>query len=298
MPDKLFKQKCRVERSPGCFGVKLDREEGFGGMNDPFVRQIVCIEEERFPERWQRFGINGITMILRSNVTPSGAQIDARLIHSTIAVLEFVRVSTRRQGQQLIAQTNAKDGFGRFEIQCVLDGSNGGGTHGRITRTVGQEEAIPIVERIRGQVVIEWDDCELDLVRVDQITNNVVLHATIVGQYTRRLSLAVHDNLLRGDFRDQIALVGILKRRGREGAVYLVRILSKHFDLSVSIRVPFPKISTAPHVLTCRTYHLQTSKDRSMFAQCFGQFASIDPVHGGDVMFGQPCRQTSGGRPM
>ena len=52
------------------------------------------------------------------------------------------------------------------------------------------------------QVVIEWDDSELDLVRVDKVTYDVILHTAIVGDDGGGVLFAVGCYGFRGDFGD------------------------------------------------------------------------------------------------
>ena len=116
---KGAEQKGRVRRTAAGFGVKLGTEPRLVRMNDPFVGQIVGVQEQLLALGGKRRRIHSVPVILRRNVAPSRAQIDAGLIHPAITVLHLEGFGAGCfgagcQGQQLISYANAKDGFGRY----------------------------------------------------------------------------------------------------------------------------------------------------------------------------------------
>lgn len=159
-------------------------------------------------------------MVLGSDVTASGTQINTRLIHSTISILEFVRLGTRSQGQQLIPKTDTKDGTRWIQCQGVLNGFDSLGTHGRISGSIGEEESIPWdVGGVGFQVVVEWNDGQAHFVGVDEVADDVELHTTVVGDNVGGVGVTVDGDGFSGDFSDEVAFVGIGELRVGVGRV-------------------------------------------------------------------------------
>lgn len=104
------------------------------------------------------------------------------MVHSSISIFEFVRGGTGGEGEELVAEADSKDWFGRLECEGVFDGFDRGVAHGGVAWSVGDEEAFPLnVFRVLFQVVVEWDDRELYVVCLDEVADDVVFHTTIVG---------------------------------------------------------------------------------------------------------------------
>lgn len=159
-------------------------------------------------------------MVLGSDVTASGTQINTRLIHSTISILEFVRLGPRSQGQQLIPKTDTKDGTRWIQCQGVLNGFDRLGTHGRISGSIGEEESIPWdIGGVSFQVVVEWNDGQAHFVGVDEVTDDVELHTTVVGDNVGGVGVTVDGDGFSGDFSDEVAFVGIGELRVGVGRV-------------------------------------------------------------------------------
>jgi hypothetical protein len=123
--------------------MKLDAKKGLDGMYDPFVGQIIGIEEQRLPQIWKSVRVNRVPVILGSNIAASRSQIYAWLVHSTVSILELVGFGTAGQGKKLVPKADTKNGAGNFEVESILDGLDSIRAHGGVTRSIGKKETLP-----------------------------------------------------------------------------------------------------------------------------------------------------------
>lgn len=85
----LIKEESRVEWTALGFGVELGREDGFRSMDHAFIRLIIQVDEIRFPISWKGRSINGIAVVLGSDVTVTRHEIQSRNVVSTVSVLNL-----------------------------------------------------------------------------------------------------------------------------------------------------------------------------------------------------------------
>jgi hypothetical protein len=98
-------------------------------------------------------------VVLGRDGAPTGAQVDAGLVEPAVAVLQLVGPGPRREAQELVPEAYAEDGAGRVQPQGVPDAAYRLWAHGRISRSVAQEQAVPTdAGGIRLEVVIEGHD--------------------------------------------------------------------------------------------------------------------------------------------
>ena len=62
------------------------------------------------------FRVNTKAMILRGDLAFTGDQVFNRVIQSAVTMMHFKGRNIIGQGQQLVAQANAKDGLSSFRI--------------------------------------------------------------------------------------------------------------------------------------------------------------------------------------
>lgn len=123
-------------------------------------------------------------MILRSDITSAGKQIRTRNVVSTVTKLHLGRLCTGSTSEKLMPQANAKDGRPRFVNRsayvsyCVLH-------HGRITRSIGNEQAIIVLAGQLWKVVVPRHDQDL-YAAFHQTTELVKLEADIYTDYAHR----------------------------------------------------------------------------------------------------------------
>ena len=190
--------------------MELHTKEWLVDVNNPLIRQIIRIHEELLPFTGETFGVDSESVVLGCNVAPSCAQINTRLVHTTVSVLKFVCLGSRGKREELITQTNSKDWTRWFEIQCILDTFDCLGAHGWISWSIGEEESIPLnIGRVGFQIVVEWDNGKFDFVCVNEVADDVEFHPTIVGNDRCSVLFTVDLNFFCGDFSDEITFVGI-----------------------------------------------------------------------------------------
>ena len=151
-----------IEEIPGVmgtgagFGVVLDGENRFRGVTKALERTIVEIDVRWLgPDGGEAVCVNCEAMVLAGDLNFAGVEILHGLIAATMAELEFVRLSSQRQAQQLMSQANAEDGqltaqlFERIDRGC---------NSGWVARAIGNKQAIGLVveDGFWGGVV--WDD--------------------------------------------------------------------------------------------------------------------------------------------
>ena len=226
--NEFIKEKCGVNGTSTGFWVELNAEKWFAGVDDTFVGQVICIQKQRLPFTcWKRLGINGESMILRSDVASPCTEINCWLVHSSITVLHLVGASSRCQRQELISETNTKDRAWWIQSESVFDRFNGGRTHGGVSWSIGQEQSLPVADLgvIGFQIIIKWKHPELYLVHVHKVANNVKFHSAIVGHNAGRISFSVDFDILGRNLGYQIALIRIDEHLGGHDGFKSLRIL-------------------------------------------------------------------------
>ena len=143
IPDELVKQEGSVGGPSRGFGVELGREKGFVGVDDSLVGKVVGIQEKGLEVRGEGAGVYGKSVVLGGDVAPRGTKVDARLVHSAVAILHLVGGGTGRKSKKLVAEANSENGFGDLEAKGVLDGLDCSSTHCWVSGAVGEEEAVP-----------------------------------------------------------------------------------------------------------------------------------------------------------
>src|SRR5690242_18532185 len=78
-------------------------------MAHPLVCAIVRVEEPRLPFLRQCFLVYSETMILRCNIATLGAYLNARLVLTTMAILQLEGVASGGKGQELMSQADSKN---------------------------------------------------------------------------------------------------------------------------------------------------------------------------------------------
>lgn len=136
--DEDIEQELGVSRTRGGLGVELDGEvrETLSTHPDTFVGSVVGVLEQLFPSRLEGADVDFVTVVLRGDVTPAGSGSRTGNVHASVSVLHLGSLGTRRKSQQLMTETDTKDGDlgGLHGRSQVVDGL---GNRGRVTGTVG-----------------------------------------------------------------------------------------------------------------------------------------------------------------
>jgi hypothetical protein len=172
----FVEQVCRVHRSAFSLGVKLSREDGARVVDEAFVRLVVQIGEVLPPLTGKRRGVNGVSVVLRSDVALSGCEVQGGDIVSAVSILELQRLGTSRESEQLVTHAYAHDG----NLRCLHQPAevvHSGCAMGGITRSVGDEDSVKVVgDLVDGIVVGERSHTGATS---DEAAKDVLLHAAI-----------------------------------------------------------------------------------------------------------------------
>ena len=79
-------------------------------MAHSLVGAIVRIKEPRLPFQGQCFVVYGETMVLRCNVATLCSYLNAGLVLAAMPVLQLERIGADGKGQELMSETDSKDG--------------------------------------------------------------------------------------------------------------------------------------------------------------------------------------------
>ena len=146
---------------------------------------IICIYHERCPLRRKGFIVNSKAVVLRCDVAACGSHVDAGLIHTTVAVLHLVRLGTRGEGEDLVAKADAEDGL-VLTVNGPANGLDAALSHGRISRAIGDEDAIPLeLLRVCLKRVVVRDEGEAHP-EVDEVADDIEFDAAVKGDDVRR----------------------------------------------------------------------------------------------------------------
>ena len=74
--------------------MELAREPGIGLMANTLVRTVVHVHKEFAPVSVECRGINGITVVLRSNIATVGTHLANGLVMGTVTVFQLIDSST------------------------------------------------------------------------------------------------------------------------------------------------------------------------------------------------------------
>lgn len=153
--DEDIEKELSVSRTRSRLGVELNGEEGFAALTAPdtLVRAVVGIGEQRFPAVLKGGYVDFVTVILRGDVASTRCSAGTRNVHTTVTVLHLAGLGTGSKGEKLVTKTDTEDRDlrslegSRKIADSLLD-------HGRVTRTVRDEETIVRLRLIVNIVVL------------------------------------------------------------------------------------------------------------------------------------------------
>jgi hypothetical protein len=161
-----------------CPDPRTDAEDRRFLVPQPLDGLVVEVDMGHFDICRQRLGIDGETVVLRSDVHFPGAQILHRLVPTAMAELELEGLRPAGQAEDLVAEADAEDGDARHhDPPGRLDGVGAGlGVAG----AVGEEDSIGL----QGQHIFcrssRRDDGNIAALSA-QLAQDVVLDAEVVG---------------------------------------------------------------------------------------------------------------------
>ena len=221
--EERLEEERRVHRPAGGLGVELHREDLFRDVDDALIGHVVGVHEHGLPARGQGVRIDGVPVVLRRNVAPGRAQVDAGLVHAAVAVLHLVRLGARGEGEDLVPEADAKDGL-VLSVDGPANGLDAGLRHGRVARTVGDEDAVPLeLLRVGLERVVVREEGEAHA-EVDEVADDIEFDAAVKGDDVRRRGIggaveveAADLHGARGMGAEAASVVGGFGRRGGRG---------------------------------------------------------------------------------
>mmetsp|Transcript_39013 Transcript_39013/g.93591 ORF Transcript_39013/g.93591 Transcript_39013/m.93591 type:complete len:220 (-) Transcript_39013:606-1265(-) len=174
-----MKEESGVGRPAAGLRVELDREPRPPAVDDALITPIIRVDHQRHPVCGQRVAVHGKAMVLRRDVATGGAKVHARLVHATIAKPHLVRLRAGGQGEDLIAEADAKDRGCCPTLHHCADVLDGRCALCWITGAIAEEEA---VECVLSEVIVPRYDSHLYAEHIHQVANDVVLDSAVNGK--------------------------------------------------------------------------------------------------------------------
>lgn len=174
--DVLVEEVRRIERSTLRLRVELGAEDRTSAVNQTLVGLVVQVGEVLSPFGRKSSRVDGITVVLGSDVALSGGEVKRRDVVCTVAVLELDGLRTSSECEQLVthADTHHRNLGALKQLTEVV---NGRGAVSGVTGAVGDEDTIEVVGDLVDRVV-EGERCDTRT-SGDKAAENVLLHTTI-----------------------------------------------------------------------------------------------------------------------
>jgi hypothetical protein len=179
--DEDIEEELGVARTGSALRVELHTEVRLLGVVDTLVATVVGVDKELLPAVGQAVGVDGETVVLRSDVTLASDHAGARNVVASVTELHLLGGGAGSTGEELMTQADTEDG----DLVLLEDGSdvlNGGLEHGGVTGTVGEEETIKVVNGT-GNVVVPRAHQDFDTT-LEEAPQLVELHTDIEAQNT------------------------------------------------------------------------------------------------------------------
>mmetsp|Transcript_4160 Transcript_4160/g.10066 ORF Transcript_4160/g.10066 Transcript_4160/m.10066 type:complete len:269 (+) Transcript_4160:4478-5284(+) len=174
-------------------------------MHKALVSDIVDVHKVGLPLRGKVSVVDSISVILRRDVNLVSQHVLYGLIMTAVSKLELVGLATGCAGKKLIAKTDAEDRD--VLLQGPSQVGNGLLAHSRISRSVGDEEA---VKPLLLDIPVPWNNRHADSGGT-QGSDDVVLDAAIDSKDVHVTRAERHRHLGR-HVGNQVQHVGIAER--------------------------------------------------------------------------------------
>lgn len=151
--DVSIEEVARVERASLGLGVELSAEDGAVLVDHSFVGRVVEVDEVLLELGWDGGGIDGVSVVLRSDVAFASHEIQSGDVVGAVTVFHLGSAGTDGNGKKLVAQTDTHDGDlrSRHELGEVVAG---GTAVGWVTGTVGDEDTVKVVGNLVDGVIV------------------------------------------------------------------------------------------------------------------------------------------------
>jgi len=257
-------QVARVERTTLGFGVELGGKDRTSLVDHTLVGAVVEVGEVLLEVLVHGGRVDGVTVVLRSDVALAGEEVESRDVVSTVTVLHLDSVSAGSNGQQLVAKTDAHDGNlgGGHQLAEVVGGA---AAVGGVTGTVGDEDTVEVVGRLVDREVVR--NAGDGGATGDNGANDVLLDTTVdetdVGISVGRWHV---EGRLGGNLLDKVDAARVLV-----GLILVGIVLLANGDLA---------------------------KGRTLFTKVGDNITSVNAGNGGDTLASTPLCQTLDSSPV
>lgn len=203
----LVKEVGRVHGTTLGLGVELGREDGAGLVHHTLVGAVVKVDEILLEVAREGADIDGVTVVLRGDVTLTSGQVKRRDVVGTVTILELDGLGTNSESKKLVTKANTHDG-NRGSLHKLGEVVNSLLAVSGITRAVGNEDAIEVVGNLVDGVVVGEDGD--GGATADQAAKDVLLD-TAVDQSDVELGVGVgnHEGSLGGHALDKVDLARV-----------------------------------------------------------------------------------------
>jgi hypothetical protein len=198
----LVEEICRVHRSTLGLGMELSREDGTGVVDEALVGLVVQVSEVLPPLTGESRGVDGVSVVLRSDVALSGCKVQGGNVVSAVSVLQLQRLGAGCESEQLVphAYTHDRDLRGLHQPADVVHSVC---AVSRVARSVGDEHSIEVVSNLVDGVV-EGEGGHASAAS-DEAAKDVLLHTAVDQRNVHVAERRAHvERGLGADTADQV----------------------------------------------------------------------------------------------
>ena len=144
-------------RTGASFGVKLHGKALFARIFHSLATLIIGIYHSDCTDALEALVDYSIAMVLAGNVCSVVKKIFDRLIGTSVAVFELLRLCSHGKSRKLVTEANSEYGQATDELFDLFDAEN---IFGRISRAVGKHDSVRMtLENLLGGAVLrEYGD--------------------------------------------------------------------------------------------------------------------------------------------
>lgn len=252
-------------------------------MKHSFVAAVVEVDKVLLELGGERGGVDSISVILGGDVLKcqsakeivtdvlwekltacSGGQVQSGNVVSSVTVLELNGAGANSQSQKLVAKADTHNGYVgcvhelRKVVHCLL-------AMGRVTRSVGDEDAVEVVsDLVDGVLVREDGDSGTS---ADETSHDVLLDTAVnQGDVELGIGRGDHEGSFRADALDEVDLSGVNK-----ALVFVLIVLFTDGD---------------------------AGERRTLFSEIGDDVSGVDTRDGGNALTSAPVAERLDGGPM
>mmetsp|Transcript_14281 Transcript_14281/g.23195 ORF Transcript_14281/g.23195 Transcript_14281/m.23195 type:complete len:1459 (-) Transcript_14281:343-4719(-) len=207
--DEVIKEELSVSGTSLGLRVELSREVGLGLVHDTLVGAVVTVDEEGLPVLRKSLSADGVAVVLRGDEALAGAEVEHRLVSTTVTEAHLVGLSTGGESSELVPHTDTKDGLVVSRLKDLAEVVDSLSGHDGISGTVGKEETIKLIE-VLGEGEVVGHTVELNTT-THKVTNDVVLDTAVKSKKLDRVASTVNDAVSARNLLNEVAGIDVNK---------------------------------------------------------------------------------------